>query len=665
VPPLGNRDIAALFFEMAELLHIQGGDPYRIRAFNRTGRILENMGEPVTSLIDRGTLEKQPGIGEGSAYRIKQMLRTGTCDDLKRLEASLPSGLRDMLDLKGVGARTVRILWSHLRIGTIDELEVAARTGKLAALPRFGERSEERILEAIGAWRQRASRLPLYKALRIGGSIVQEIRKVPDVVRVELTGSARRGKSTVGDLDVLVAADDGAAAVARFVSLPGVAEVLWRGDGRCSVRLESRQQVDMRVIPPENFGAGLHYFTGSQLHNIAIRARGNRFQLRLSEHGVFRREDDVRLAPGEEEAHIFAAVGLPWIPPELRENTGEIEAAAAGRLPTLIEERDLLGDLHMHTVASDGKGTAREMAEAAIALGHSYIAITDHSKSLEIANGLDERRLLAQGDELRTLEDRIGRIRLLRGMEVDILPDGSLDIDPQVLRQLDWVVGSVHNEFDMPADRMTERMVRAIESGLIDCVGHPTGRQLGIRDGYAFDVPRIMQACLRTGVALEVNGSPKRMDIDDVTCRHARELGVIVAINTDAHAPDHLPYRAYGLACARRGWLEKKDVLNAWPAQTLAERRKDRMRRSGVAVSVFVDPEPPPAVAALPDEVDALASALADPSALDAEMLARVERFLTAGDDAALQDALTRLGGNPVQKAFEIVLLARASLGPA
>jgi DNA polymerase (family 10) len=672
---LDNKEVAAVFAEMADLLQIQGGtgdgatstDTYRIRAFRRTARVLENLGESVHNLLDRNGLHKVHGLGEGSVHRIKQILRTGSCDDLRSLKAHLPAGLREILELKGVGPRTVRILYSHLRIGTLEELEAAAVTGRLAKLPRMGERTEDRILEAIAAHRKRIGRVRLSKAIATGNAIAQRLREAPDVVRAELTGSARRRKATVGDLDILVAAEDGRPALSAFLSMPDVAEVLWSGEGRCSVRLQTRQQVDMRIIPPENMGAGLHYFTGSQLHNIASRARGNRFQLRISEHGVFRRADDVRLLPAEHEEEIFAAVGLPFIPPELRETVGEIEAAEAGRLPNLVCEQDLRGDLHMHTRASDGKGTAREMAEAAIALGHAYIAITDHTQSLTVANGLDEARLLEQVDHLQRLEQQMGRIRLLTGSEVDILEDGDLDIHPSVLRRLDWVVASIHSHFDLSADEMTARIVRAIESGLVDVIGHPTGRQLGERDGFPFDMERVLRAALRCGVALECNGSPKRMDLDDVGCRQARETGVQVVISTDAHAPAHLAHRQYGLAMARRGWLERKDVLNAWPVEVLRDRRQDRMRRAGVAISLFEPSRPPttaPHVTRGVEEAELLAEALADPATLDAALLDRIGRYLVEGGDESLEAALLRSSTNPMGRAFEIVLQANATASP-
>lgn len=655
---MDNHEIAAAFSEMADLLLIQGGDEFRIRAFNRTARIVEGLAEPLEALLARDGLRKIPGIGEGSVHRIKQILRSGSCDDLRRLRAQLPSGLRDMLDIKGVGPRTVRIVWQHLKLGTVAELEAAARAGRLQKLPRMGARTEEKILEGIAAWKQRAGRVSLQRALREGYRLRDALREVPGVVAAELGGSARRGKSTVGDLDILCATDDGGPVVARFVTLPGVSEVLWRGDGRCSVRLESRQQVDLRIIPPENFGAGMHYFTGSQLHNIAIRARAKRFGVEISEHGVFQRGDGTThgplITPGTREEEIFAAVGLPFIPPELRENTGEIEAAEQGRLPRLVEASDLIADLHLHTVESDGKGTLEQMVDAAIALGHSYLAVTDHSKALDVANGLDAKRVRKQGEAIRSLEQQRSRIRILRGLEVDILPDGELDLDPDTLRGLDWVVASVHSELDMPDPEMTRRLVRAIESGLVDCIGHPTGRMIGHRDASKWDVDIVLKAALRAGVAMEVNGNPKRMDLDDVHARRCRELGVPVAIDTDAHHPDHLSQRQFGLAAARRGWIEPKHVVNCWPVATLLERRRDRTRSDAMIGWTAPEPVAPPAA---PQPSDDLREALsADP--IDPELLARLERYLVSGDDE-IDATLRTISTNPLAHAFVIVGRAR------
>lgn len=650
VPPTANRDVAEVFSEMADLLLIQGGDPYRIRAFRRTARVLENLGEPLRQLVDRNALASIPGIGEGSVHRVKQILRTGTCDDLVRLKADLPAGLREILDLKGVGPKTVRVLWTYLRISSIEELELYARLGRLSTLPRMGAEAAQRILEAIEAHKRRASRLPLYRALKVGNAIVQELSALPEVIKIELTGSTRRGKASIGDLDVLVGAEEMGPVSRKFVSLPQVAEVLWQGEGRTSIRLESRQQVDLRVLPPWSFGAGLHYFTGSQLHNIAVRERGQRRQVKISEHGVFRRDDESLLNTCEREEEVFAAVGLPYIAPELRENLGELQAADAGRLPRLVTAPELQGDLHMHTIASDGKGTVLEMAESALAFGHRYIAITEHSKSTEIANGLDERRLLAHVRHIRDTEQRFGRMRVMAGIEVDILPDGSLDLDHGVLRDLDWVVGSVHDAFDQDYDTMTHRLLAAIETGLVDVIGHPTGRMLGMRDGYGFDFERVAKAAMRAGVALELNGSPKRMDLDDVRAKQCRDLGVPVVLSTDSHAPDQIVRKEFALAMARRGWIEAKDVLNTQPWETLRDRRRDRLRRGGTTIT-FVEPAIPE-VAPPEDGVERLVVALQAP--ITDDLRERLQAYLAAGD-AELEAALVKLSPNPMQKAFELV----------
>ena len=676
---MDNREIAAVFSEMADLLHIRGGDPHRIRSFRRTSRVIAALPEPAETMVKMGTLDKVPGLGPGSLRRTKQILRTGTCDDHRQLRAELPEGLRDMLDVKGLGASTIRLIWSHLRIGTIPELEHAARTGALLGLPRVGEGTVARILKGINDWKQRIGKVPFVEARRAGMAIVDALREAPEVDRVVLGGSVRRGKAEIGDLDVLVASDDGLAVTSRFLTLPYIAEVLLHGGGRASARLHSRQQIDVRVLPRENWGAGLHYFTGSALHNIAIRARGLKLTgVKISDKGIFVRDTENLINPGRLEEEIFHAVNLPFIPPELRENTGEIEAAAAGRLPRLITSEDLHGDLHMHTLASDGKGTAREMADAAVALGHRYIAITDHTKNLAVAHGLDESRLAAQVRHLRELEQEHGSIRILSGVEVDILRDGSLDIDLDLLRQLDWVVASVHSHFDMPGRDQTDRLIKAIETGVVDCIGHPSNRRIGHRKGSELDFGRLLTACARHGVALEVNGNPYRMDLPDVWCRQAKEAGVPVALNTDAHAPGHLKYQEYGLVTARRGWLEPKDVLNAHPSDVLTDRRRDRFRTKGISLAGLripessatlytggateaehwpeLAPEPtedvPETVEPQEDDAQLLERLKAG---VDDDLRQRIDDWMRNGGDPALEKALSELGENPMQAAFNLL----------
>lgn len=677
-PARTNAELAAVFAEMADLAQIAGGNAHRIRAFRRTARVLEDLPEPAAALLARGALQRVPGLGEGSVVRIKQILRTGTCDEHRRLRAQLPAGLRDLLEIKGVGASTARRLWQHLKIASVEQLEWAIRTGQLARVPRMGQRTGENLLRSIAEHKVRVGRLPYADSRRIGERLVAQLADHAAVQRLQLTGSVRRGKATIGDLDILVASDDGLAVTSRFVVLPEVESILVHGDGRASVRLANRQQCDLRIVPPESWGAGLHYFTGSKLHNIAVRARGLKLAgLKISDHGVFLRDTDHRVDPGTTEEAIFAAAKLPFIPPELRENTGEIEAAEQGRLPRLVEAHDLQGDLHCHTLASDGRGTAEQMAEAALRMGHRYLAITDHTQALAVARGLDERRVLAQKRHLGILEDRFGRLRLAAGTEVDILPDGSLDLDPAVLRSLDWVVASIHSQLDMPGRELTDRLIAAIRTGLVDCIGHPTGRRLGKRPGGELDLERLLVEARRFGVAIEINGNPYRMDLPDVDARRAAQMGVALAINTDAHAPEHLHRQEYGLVTARRAWLEAHHVLNAQPWAVLAARRSDRFRTGAVAVGGLPEPAPyeeparavpsghwpepeplpsEPEAEAAPvddDDLDLVARLQAKP--LPAELRDRVDDWLRNGGDDPLEAALAELG-QPMQVAFGLLL---------
>lgn len=579
---LENSEIAALFGEMADLLQIDGGDRHRVASFRRSARIVEGLPRPAEELLERGELENIHGIGPGTVHRIKQMLRRHSCDDLDVLRRKVGPGLREMVKIKGIGPTTVRNIHNRLGIETIEQLEYAAKSGAIEAIPRMGSAIAHKILAGVEAYRARRGKVALIDAQRVGRRIVVALAELSEVSRIELAGSVRRGKAAIGDLDVLVATADPGPVATRFKMLPDVEEVLLAGDGRVSVRLHSQQQADLRLLPPQNFGAGLHYFTGSKEHNITLRKRANRMGLKISDKGLFMREPDERLIdPCVEEATVFQQLGLPWIPPELRENQGEFEAAEAGRLPSLIEAKEILGDLHMHTRDSDGSGSAREMAERARELGHAYIAITDHSKSLRIANGLDEARLAAQMHRIRSLDAEYEDLRVLAGIEVDILADGALDLDLALLAQLDWVIASVHQWTEQDSATMTQRIIRAIESGVVDCIGHPTGRRPGKRDPYPFDLERVIAAAREHDVALECNGGPNRMDLPDIDCRRAREHSVMVGLHTDAHAPRHLGRHEFALAMARRGWLERKHVLNASPWEVIAERRARRLRDHG------------------------------------------------------------------------------------
>ncbi|PRQ04661.1 DNA polymerase/3'-5' exonuclease PolX [Enhygromyxa salina] len=715
---LENSEIARLFGEMADLLQIDGGDRHRVAAFRRAGRIIEGLPRPAEELLARAELDKIRGIGSGTVQRVKQMLRRHSCDELDKLRRKVGPGLREMLAIKGLGPTTVRNIHNHLGIESIDALEYAAKVGAIETMPRMGPGMAHKILAGIEAYRKRRGKIALSEAQRVGRRIVRALAELPEVARVELAGSVRRGKAAIGDLDLLVASSDPGPVSSRFQTLADVEEVLVRGDTRCSVRLHNQQQADLRVLPAPSFGAGLHYFTGSKLHNVELRKRAGRMGVKVSDKGVFSR-DEVLIDPCPEEADVFRHLGLPWIPPELRENQGEIEAAERGRLPKLIEAGDLLGDLHMHTRDSDGSGSVGEMAARARELGHRYIAITDHSKALGIANGLDERRLAAQMQRVRKLDGELDDLRLLSGVEVDILADGELDLDPALLAQLDWVVASVHKWTNQDEATMTRRVIRAIESGVVDAIGHPTGRRPGKRDPYPLELEAVLVAARDHDVALECNGGPNRMDLGDVDCRRCRERGVAVVLDTDAHAPRHLGRHEFALAMARRGWLERQHVLNAQPWEVLAARRARRLRDHGdpawrvaptiVQVPVgfeladdegegevgevgeggevlvdaedhaWVDVEPLEAVAApvvtsKPDaEGEGEDSGAVEVAEVDASELEQLRRGLAAGvlddalrerlsywlmagaEDPTLEQALSERGPNPLQVGFDLL----------
>lgn len=575
MPELTNEAIARVFAKIADLMRIRGENSFRVRAFERSAEAVANLPEAAATMLERGTLAKVPGIGSGTLERLKEILATGTCGDLQALQEQLPAGLLELLEISGLGPKTVKLVYDELGIDSVDALEAAARAGHIAQLPRMGEKSQEKLLRAILGHRRRKGRTPLGQALPQGRALVEQLGALSAVERIDLAGSLRRRRDTIGDLDVLVATEAPEQVAEAFATLPQVREVIARGDTKCSVLLESGLQADLRVLALESYGAALHYFTGSQQHNIALRDRAKRRGLRVNEYGVFREADGTRLG-GATEAEIFGAVGLPFIPPELRENHGEIEAAERGTLPVLVEQKDLRGDLHVHTSDSDGAADAEVMARAAAQIGLEYLAITDHSKAMIMARGLDEARVTAQGEQLRALAQLLG-IHILSGIEVDIVADGTLDLDRAVLAERDWVVASVHSHLEMPREQMTARVVRAMESGVVDCIGHPTGRIIGGREPYAVDVDALLEAARRTGVAVELNASPSRLDLDANHCRHARELGVPVVINSDAHAPAHLAWREYGIYTARRAWLEPANVLNTWPIERVVAWRRARL----------------------------------------------------------------------------------------
>jgi DNA polymerase (family 10) len=556
-----NADIARAFDEIADLLELRDENPFRVRAYRNAARVVGELTLDIAQELAAGReLPKLPGIGADLAGKMEEIAASGTCKLLEQLRRKFPAGVTEMLTLPGLGPKRVRALLAK-RIGSLAELERAARAGRLRAIAGFGEKSESRILEAAAAHVSKARRFKLAAAAQYAEPYARYLGGV-------VAGSYRRMKETVGDLDFLVSSDEPAQAIERFVRYGEVKEVTAQGTTRAAVVLASGLPCDLRVVPRESFGAALHYFTGSKAHNIAVRKLGLERGLKINEYGVWRGKKRIA---GETEESVYAAVGLPYIEPELREEAGELEAARRGELPRLVELADLRGDLHAHTRATDGRNTLREMALAAKARGLEYLAITEHSRRVAMAHGLDPQRLARQADEIERLNAALSGITILKGIEVDILDDGSLDLPDSILCKLNLVVGAVHGKFNLPRARQTERILAAMDNPYFTILAHPTGRLIGERAAYELDMPAILRKARRRGIAVELNAHPDRLDLTDVHCRMAKDEGVLVAISSDAHSVDGLEVLRYGVGQARRGWLEKKDVLNARP---LAELRR-------------------------------------------------------------------------------------------
>lgn len=554
-----NADIAACFEEMADLLDIEGANPFRIRAYRNAAHTLLDLSQDVAVMIEKGEdLTALPGIGADLAEKIKEFVSTGTAAVLEEHRKTVPPTLRELLRIPGLGPKRVHTLYHRLGIRTRDELRQAAEDGRVRSLHGFGETTERHLLDHLRV-RQKETRFKLAVAASYAESILAYLKQVLGVKRVVEAGSYRRSKDTIGDLDILVTASPGSPVMERTVVYPEVREILAQGPTKTSLRLASGLQVDVRVVPEDSYGAALQYFTGSKAHSVALRQLAQQLGLKLNEYGVFRGDRSVA---GATEESVYAAVGLPWIPPELRENRGEIDAARNGRLPTLVERADLKGDLHVHTHATDGRNSLKEMAAAAQAHGFEYLAITDHSRRLAMAKGLDPKRLLEQHDDIDRLNATSIGVTLLKGLEVDILEDGSLDLPDEDLSRLDLVVGAVHSHFGLPRQKQTERILRAMDHPSFTILAHPTGRLIHERAPYDVDLPRVIRHARQRGCFLEVNANPARLDLVDTDCQQAREEGVMVSINSDAHTVLDFGNLRYGVGQARRGWLEKHDVLN-------------------------------------------------------------------------------------------------------
>jgi DNA polymerase (family 10) len=563
-----NREIARLLSETADLMEIAAEDGFRIRSYRNAAAVIEGYPERIEDILKNPERKVTDiaGIGKGIATALEDIVAHGSFDKRDALLAKYPPTLLELLRIQGLGPKGIALVYEHYKVATIDELERLCNEHKLRELPRMGAKLEEKVLKSIEQYRQRTGRFLLSFGQKTADELIPYLLEAGGIEQIAAAGSLRRGKDTIGDLDLLAAGPGAAAALERFVRHPKVHNVLGRGENKASVQfgLEGLQ-VDLRALASESYGAAMQYFTGSKEHNIVLRLRAQRMGLMLNEYGLFRVDNEERLA-GANEEEVYRALGMAWIPPELRENCGEIEAALAGTLPKLIELADIRGDLHMHTTETDGRATLQEMAEAARALGYQYIAITDHSKALAMANGLDEKRAVAFARQVRELNrDGLG-IHIFSGLECDIRRDGEMDLSEDALAELDIVLGSVHSHMNLEAAEMTDRLMRALESPSLRVMGHPTGRMLLHREPFPFDFERVAAEAARRKVYLEINGSPERLDLGSAMIRTAKGLGARFAISTDAHQAKHLGANMpFGVTTARRGWLEARDVLNTLP----------------------------------------------------------------------------------------------------
>ncbi len=560
-----NEQIAGVFDQLADLLEIQGANPFRLRAYRSAARTIRSSAESFRTLVEEGAdLTAFPGIGQDLARQITELVQTGEHPKLKELRQTIPPGVVDMLRLPGIGPKKVSVFFRELGLTSLDDLKAAAAAGKISELKGFGPKIEQTILENVDRAAAAGQRVLISVARSAAETVAGDLGRLEGVTRAAVAGSCRRRRETCGDLDILVTCDDSRIPMDALADHPLVEHVLQRGDTRQRVRLTSGLEMDLRVVPDDSWGAALQYFTGSKEHNVVLRQRAKDRGLKLNEYGVFRDEQQVA---GSDEAEVYAALGLPWIPPELRENRGEIEAAESGHLPVLVTVDDIQGDLHLHTTASDGTASVREMAEAARDRGLTYIAVTDHSQRVSMAHGLNADRLRRHWEEIRRVNEQIDGIELLCGIECDILEDASMDLDDDVLAEADWVVGVLHYGLNQPRDQIMKRLLHAIRHPHVDAIGHPTGRLVNRRAGADVNMPEILQAAADFGVMMEINASPKRLDLDDIHAAAAREWNVPIVISTDAHSVAGFDVLPYGVDQARRAWLTRDDVANtrSWP----------------------------------------------------------------------------------------------------
>lgn len=567
--PIHNLDIAAIFNRLADLLEIQGANVFRIRAYRNATRMVGDYGQEISALIDRGEdLTELPGIGKDLAAKMQEIVQTGHLRALEKLQQEMPEGLSELMRIPGLGPKKVALLYRELGVGDLVQLRQALAEEKIRQLRGFGAKSETLIQNGLDRLSGGAKRFKLLQADEIVPDLLACLRDVPGVKEVIVAGSYRRRAETVGDIDILVTRTKASPVMDRFVEYEDVERIIAKGATRSSVLLRQGIQVDLRAVAQASYGAALHYFTGSKAHNIAVRKIGVARGLKINEYGVFKGKKRIA---GRTEKEVYAQVGLPYIEPELREDNGEIEAARENVLPRLVTLADIRGDLHAHTLRTDGHATLEEMAAAAADLGYEYLAITEHSKRVSVTGGLDEKGLAEHLEAIAAVNDRQQRIRLLKGVEVDILEDGSLDLADAILRHLDIVVCSVHSGFNLSRQKQTERIIRAMDNPCFQILGHPTGRLLNEREPYDVDMEKLLRAAAERGCFMELNAYPDRLDLNDVHLKMARGFGIKVAISTDAHSVDNLRFMRYGVGQARRGWLTAVDVLNSRPWPELAK----------------------------------------------------------------------------------------------
>lgn len=562
-----NQEIAKIFYEIADFLDIQGV-PFKPNAYRRAARIIEELQEDLANIKKRGELTEIQGIGKNLALKIDEYLKTGKIGLHNRLKGEVPEGLLDIIAVPGLGPKTAGYLYKEKGISSLEALEKAARERRLRQMKGFGQKTEENVLKGIEMLKRMKGRILLGEALSIAEEVIEEIKSKCRVEKISVAGSVRRMKETIGDVDILVVAKEQDKIMDAFSNLSGVKDVIVKGSTKTSVYLHEDLQADLRVVDSASYGAALQYFTGSKDHNIHLRKIAQKMGLKVNEYGLFQGEEKIA---GETEEELYKTLGMSYIEPELREDSGEIEASLKGKLPELVQLEDIRGDLHVHSDWSDGSESIEDLAKIAQSMGYEYFAVADHSKSLKVAGGLDEDELMLQVKEIRKINRRMKDFRILAGIEVDILGNGELDLDDSVLKKMDVVVGAVHSRFTMPQKEMTERILKAMSNENLDVLAHPTGRLLGRRDPYDMDLTRIMRESVETKTAFEINCFPDRLDLNGPHSKQAKEMGAKISLGTDTHAASNLYFMKYGVGIARRGWLEPEDVLNTWSAEEILD----------------------------------------------------------------------------------------------